>query len=169
MPIRLGAPTWPPGPPRSAAARRSRAAPRWIVDQRGFTLIELIVVIIILGLLAGIVGPRLFGKVGQSKTTATRAQIEIFGGALDQYRLDIGSYPTTSEGLDALVRNPNKPKWTGPYLKKGVPKDPWGNPYKYRCCPGQHGEYDLWSEGADNAPGGDGENADVTSWDSAAK
>jgi general secretion pathway protein G len=138
---------------------------RALADRRGFTLIELIVVIIILSLLAAIVGPKLFGRVGQSKTAATRAQLTIFEGALDQYRLDIGSYPTTSEGLDSLVRNPNKPKWNGPYLKKGVPKDPWGNAYKYVCCPGQHGDYDLWSEGADGAPGGDGENADVTSWD----
>jgi general secretion pathway protein G len=134
-------------------------------DQRGFTLVELLVVIIVLGLLVGLVGPRLFGRVGQSKTATARAQVELFGGALDQYRLDVGSYPSTSDGLDALVRNPNNPKWNGPYLKKSVPKDPWGNPYKYRCCPGQHGDYDLWSEGGDAAPGGDGENADVTSWE----
>ena len=138
---------------------------RIVRGQRGFTLVELLVVIIVLGLLVGLVGPRLFSRVGQSRTATARAQIELFGNALDQYRLDLGSYPTTSDGLDALVRNPNKPKWNGPYLKKAVPKDPWGNPYKYRCCPGQHGDYDLWSEGADGAPGGDGENADVTSWD----
>ncbi len=134
-------------------------------NQRGFTLIELLVVIIILGLLVGLVGPRLFGRVGQSKTAAAKAQVELFGAALDQYRLDIGSYPTSSQGLDSLVHNPNVQSWNGPYLKKGVPKDPWGNAYKYACCPGQHGEYDLWSEGADAAPGGEGENADVTSWD----
>jgi general secretion pathway protein G len=134
-------------------------------DQRGFTLVELLVVIIVLGLLVGLVGPRLFGRVGQSKTAAARAQIELFGGALDQYRLDVGSYPSTSDSLDALVRNPNNPKWNGPYLKKAVPKDPWGNLYKYRCCPGQHGDYDLWSDGGDAAPGGEGENADVTSWE----
>jgi general secretion pathway protein G len=139
---------------------------RVLRDQRGFTLVELIVVIIVLGLLVGLVGPRLWGRVGQSKTAVTRAQIELFGAALDQYRLDIGAYPTASEGLEALVRNPgNNQKWAGPYLKKAVPKDPWNNPYKYRCCPGQNGEYDLWSEGADGAPGGEGENADVTSWD----
>ena len=134
-------------------------------SSRGFTLVELLVVIIVLGLLVGLVGPRLFGRVGQSKTAAARAQIELLGAALDQYRLDLGTYPTVSEGLEALVRNPNKPKWNGPYLKKGVPKDPWGNPYKYRCCPGQHGDYDIWSEGGDKAPGGEGENADVVSWD----
>jgi general secretion pathway protein G len=138
-------------------------------SSRGFTLVELLVVIIVLGLLVGLVGPRLFGRVGQSKTAAARAQIELLGAALDQYRLDLGTYPTVSEGLEALVRNPNKPKWNGPYLKKGVPKDPWGNPYKYRCCPGQNGDYDLWSEGADGAPGGEGENADVTSWEAESK
>ena len=142
---------------------RLRAALR---SNRGFTLVELLVVIIVLGLLVGLVGPRLFGRVGQSKTAAARAQIELLGAALDQYRLDIGTYPSASEGLEALVRNPNKPKWNGPYLKKGVPKDPGGNPYKYRCCPGQNGDYDLWAEGADGAPGGEGENADVTSWES---
>jgi len=139
------------------------------LDQRGFTLIELLVVIIVLGLLVGLVGPRLFGRVGQSKMAAARAQIELLGAALDQYRLDIGSYPNAGQGLDALNRNPNVNNWNGPYLKKAVPKDPWGNQYKYRCCPGQNGEYDLWSEGADGAPGGEGENADITSWESSQK
>jgi general secretion pathway protein G len=141
---------------------------RWrrrLRDQRGFTLIELLVVIIVLGLLVGLVGPRLFGRVGQSKTAAARAQIELIGAALDGYRLDVGAYPNSSQGLDALQKNPNVPNWNGPYLKKSVPKDPWGNMYKYQCCPGQHAEYDLWSEGADGAPGGEGENADVVSWD----
>jgi len=138
-------------------------------DQRGFTLIELLVVIIVLGLLVGLVGPRLFGRVGQSKQAAARAQIELLGAALDQYRLDVGAYPNSGQGLDALQRNPNSPNWSGPYLKKAVPKDPWGNQYKYRCCPGQNGEYDLWSEGGDGAPGGEGENADITSWDSSQK
>ena len=134
-------------------------------DQRGFTLIELLVVIIILGLLAGLVGPRLFGRVGQSKQAAARAQIELLGAALDQYRLDVGSYPAASPGLDGLVTNPGVTNWSGPYLKKGaVPKDPWGNAYQYKCCPGEHGDYDLWSNGGDGAPGGDGENADITSW-----
>jgi general secretion pathway protein G len=146
-----------------------RAACRIVLDQRGFTLIELLVVIIVLGLLVGLVGPRLFGRVGQSKQAAARAQIELLGAALDQYRLDIGSYPNAGQGLDALQRNPNVNNWNGPYLKKAVPKDPWGNQYKYRCCPGQNGEYDLWSEGADGAPGGEGESADITSWDSSQK
>jgi general secretion pathway protein G len=158
----------PPGPGGGAAAARSPAVdPRrpWR-DQGGFTLIELLVVIIVLGLLVGLVGPRLFGRVGQSKTAAARAQIELLGAALDQYRLDVGAYPNGAQGLDALMRNPTVANWNGPYLKKAVPKDPWGNPYKYKCCPGQFGEYDLWSEGADGAPGGEGENADVVSWDS---
>ncbi len=133
-------------------------------NHSGFTLVELLVVIIVLGLLVGLVGPRLFGRVGQSKTAAARAQIELLGAALDQYRLDAGRYPDTSQGLDALQRNPGLTSWNGPYLRKDVPKDPWSNPYKYRCCPGQHGDYDLWSDGGDGAPGGEGENADVTSW-----
>ena len=136
-----------------------------IAGSRGFSLIELLVVIIILGLLAGLVGPRLFGRVGQSKTAAARAQIELFGAALDQYRLDVGSYPASGAGLDALVKNSSAPNWNGPYLKKNVvPVDPWGKPYQYKCCPGDHGDYDIWTFGADGAPGGDGENGDVTSW-----
>jgi len=135
------------------------------LQQAGFTLIELLVVIIVLGLLVGLVGPRLFQNVGKSKQAAAKAQIELFGAALDQYRLDVGSYPNASQGLDALQKNPNVPNWNGPYLKKSVPRDPWGEAYKYRCCPGQFGDYDIWSEGADKAPGGDGENADVVSWD----
>jgi general secretion pathway protein G len=102
--------------------------------------------------------------VGQSKTAAARAQIELLGAALDQYRLDAGRYPDTSQGLDALMRNPGVTNWNGPYLRKEVPRDPWQNAYKYRCCPGQHGDYDLWSDGADGAPGGEGEDGDVTSW-----
>lgn len=153
----------------SAVADAARQRVATLRDQRGFTLIELLVVIIVLGLLVGLVGPRLFGRVGQSKREAARAQISMLGTALDLYRLDVGSYPDGNVGLDALQRNPNVPNWTGPYLKQAVPKDPWGNPYRYRCCPGQFGEYDLWSEGADAAPGGEGENTDVVSWDSATK
>ena len=147
--------TTPPRPPR---------ARRLLGNQAGFTLIELLVVVIVLGLLVGLVGPRLFGRVGQTKQATAKAQIELLGAGLDQYRLDVGAYPNTSQGLDAMQRNPGVQNWNGPYLKKAVPKDPWGNPYKYRS-PGQHGEYDLWSEGADGAPGGDGENADIVSWD----
>src|SRR5215468_12203444 len=102
---------------------------RSVGNPRGFSLIELLVVIIILGLLAGLVGPRLFGRVGQSKQAAARAQIELFGAALDQYRLDVGAYPPSAAGLDALVRNPGLQSWNGPYLKKYVvPLDPWGKP-----------------------------------------
>ncbi len=151
---------------RDAKPREPRRLRGLLGGEAGFTLIELLVVIIVLGLLVGLVGPRLFGRVGQSKQAAARAQIELLGATLDQYRLDVGGYPNSGQGLDALQRNPNVPNWNGPYLKKAVPKDPWGNAYKYRCCPGQNGEYDLWSEGSDGAPGGEGEAADITSWDS---
>ena len=145
--------------------RSLRLRLRFVNNSSGFSLIELLVVIIILGLLAGLVGPRLFSRVGQSKTAAARAQIELFSAALDQYRLDVGSYPATAAGLQALVQNANAPNWNGPYLKKNtVPSDPWGKPYLYKCCPGDHGDFDIWSLGADGAAGGDGENADVTSW-----
>ena len=149
----------------SDSLRKASPAHACIRDERGLTLIELIVVIIVLSLLVGLVGPRLFGRVSQSKQAVARAQIELLGAGLDQYRLDIGSYPTTAQGLEALVRNPGVSSWNGPYLKKpAIPKDPWGNSYHYKCCPGEHGDYDLWSYGSDNAPGGEGESADATSW-----
>ena len=131
--------------------------------KEGFTLIELLVVMVILGLLAALVGPTLFSKVGKGKTTAARTQIELFGQALDSFRLDTGRYPTTAEGLEALVVNPGIDGWDGPYLKKGVPKDPWNRPYQYQC-PGTHGDYDLYTYGLDGAPGGEGENKDIESW-----
>ena len=152
---------------RAQLIRRTPAAVTTRRGQAGFSLIELLVVIIILGLIAGLVGPRLFGRVGQSKQATAKAQIELFGAALDQYRLDVGAYPAAGAGLQALVQSPNVANWNGPYLKKNaVPLDPWGKPYQYKCCPGDHGDYDIWTYGADAAPGGEGENADITSWES---
>jgi len=134
-------------------------------DRKGFTLIELLVVMVIVGLLAALVGPRLFPKLGKGKQAAAKAQIELLGQALDQMRLDIGRYPTTQEGLNALVTNPGGVEnWDGPYLKKALPNDSWGKPYHYQF-PGAHGEYDLFSYGRDGAPGGEGEDKDVNSWD----
>jgi len=130
----------------------------------GFTLIELLVVMVILGMLAAIVGPNLFGKVGKGKQSAAKTQIEMIGQALDSYRLDVGKYPNTSEGLNALNTNSGAAGWDGPYLKKGLPNDPWGKPYQYQS-PGTHGDYDLSSLGADGAPGGEGENKDINSWE----
>jgi len=130
----------------------------------GFTLLELLVVMVIIGLLAGIVAPRFFEQIGKTNTKIARAQIDSLEKALDQYRLDVGSYPTTELGLAALnVRPTNLDKWAGPYLKKAVPPDPWGARYLYKS-PGDHGDYDLFTLGSDGQPGGTGEAADVTSW-----
>jgi len=136
---------------------------RKMCSSRGFTLIELLIVMIILGLLAALVGPKLFKKVGFSKQKAAEAQIALFESALDAYRLDVGKYPSTEEGLKALRQNPGYETWDGPYLPKDIPKDPWGHDYVYKC-PGEHGEYDLYSLGADGQEGGEGENADIVSW-----
>lgn len=134
------------------------------IDKKGFTLIELLVVMIIIGLLASLVAPKLFNKLGESKVKTAKAQIQMIETALDAFRLDVGRYPTTQEGLKVLWKNPgNIKKWDGPYLPKPVKTDPWGNPYIYKC-PGDHGPYDLYSLGADGKPGGTGENADITSW-----
>jgi general secretion pathway protein G len=158
--------------PTPCRPRRPRPASRFRAvgaSQAGFTLIELLIVVIILGVLAGLVGPRLFGRVGQSRQAAARVQIELLGAALDQFKLDVGRYPSSQEGLQALQQSPgNAPGWEGPYLKKEVPRDPWGAPYQYRS-PGEHGEYDIASLGSDGTPGGDGEAGDVTSWGSEGK
>jgi general secretion pathway protein G len=130
---------------------------------RGFTLIELLVVVVIIGLLAGFVAPRYFSQVGKSEVNAARAQIDALEKALDQYRLDIGRYPSAEQGLKALVDRPaSEPKWAGPYLRKDVPLDPWGKPYLYKT-PGERWEYELISYGRDGQPGGSGDNADITS------
>jgi general secretion pathway protein G len=132
--------------------------------ERGFTLIELLIVMVILGLLAALVGPRMFGKVGTSKIKAAKAQISLFETSIDTYRLDVGKYPTTQQGLQALrVKPDGVENWDGPYLTKDVPQDPWGHSYVYEC-PGKHGDYDIVSLGADGSPGGDGEDKDVESW-----
>lgn len=136
-----------------------------VSDSSGFTLIELLVVMVIIGMLAALVGPRIFKNVGKGKQSAAKAQIEMFGQALDQMRLDIGRYPTTSEGLESLITNPGIDGWDGPYLKKNkIPNDPWQHEYAY-ASPGTHGDYDISSFGLDGASGGDGENADINSWE----
>lgn len=132
--------------------------------EHGFTLIEMLIVMVILGLLAALVGPRMFGKVGKSKQKAAKAQISLFETALDTYRLDVGKYPTTEMGLQALRDQPEDvERWDGPYLPKEIPVDPWGHAYEYRC-PGDHGEFDILSFGSDGSPGGEGEDEDIVSW-----
>ncbi|MFG6429506.1 type II secretion system major pseudopilin GspG [Roseateles sp. LYH14W] len=140
------------------------STPTHPISQRGFTLLELLVVMVIIGLLAGYVGPKFFGQIGKSEVKAARAQIDALTKSLDQFRLDVGRYPSTEQGLAVLVAKPaDEPKWAGPYLSKALPKDPWGQDYQYRS-PGEHGEYDLLSLGKDGRPGGEGEDADLTSW-----
>jgi general secretion pathway protein G len=139
---------------------KSRALP-----ESGFTLLELLVVMVIIGLLAGFVAPRYFAQVGKSQVKVARAQVDALDKALDTFRLDVGRYPTTEEGLQALVVRPNgEQSWNGPYLKKGVPADPWGRPYLYQQ-PGTHGgDFELQSYGKDGRPGGTGEDADITNF-----
>src|SRR5450631_3345092 len=140
-------------------------APARVRRLDGFTLIELLVVVVIIGLLAGLVAPRYFGQVGKSNVNIARAQMDSLGKALDTYRLDVGAYPTTDQGLQALVAKPDGvDRWQGPYLQKQVPPDPWSRPYKYKA-PGDHGDYDLSTLGADGQPGGTGENIDINSWE----
>jgi len=131
----------------------------------GFSLIEVMVVMVIIGLILALVGPTVFRQEAKAKSKAARAQIELLGTALDTLRLDVGRYPTSQEGLEALRRQPGGlERWDGPYLKKEVPKDPWNNSYVYKS-PGEHGPYDILSYGADGVPGGDGDNRDVNSWE----
>lgn len=135
-------------------------------SRKGFTLLELVVVIIVLGLLAAIVAPQILGRVSDARTTAAQTQIELFGTALDNYKLDNGSYPTTEQGLAALRERPTRPpvpgNWRGPYVRKEIPLDPWGKPYIYRS-PGERNAtgYDLSSLGRDAKAGGEGEDKDI--------
>jgi general secretion pathway protein G len=133
--------------------------------EQGFTLIEMLVVISIIALIMSLVGPRVLNFLGESKVKAARIQIEGLTSALDLYALDTGQYPSSSDGLEALMQRPGSvASWSGPYLKGNVvPKDPWGKPYIYRA-PGQHGAYDILSYGADGQEGGTGAAADITSW-----
>ena len=134
-------------------------------EEKGFSLIELIVVMVILGLLAGVVGPRLWDRVGQSRATVAVIQIEELRNTLALFRFDVGRYPSSAEGLNVLVGDEGIQNWSGPYLAKTVvPKDPWGRDYEYRS-PGQYGDYDLWSWGADGTEGGEGDSADISSWE----
>lgn len=130
--------------------------------QAGFTLIELMIVLFILGLLAALVAPRLMGRVGKAKQKTAQTQIHMLSTALEMFYLDIGRYPTEDEGLKALYERPtNLTNWSGPYIEKGVPKDPWAHEYVYKS-PGENSPFDIISYGADGAPGGDGENQDIT-------
>jgi general secretion pathway protein G len=140
------------------------------LGERGLTLIEVVVVIIVLGLLAGLVGPQIIGRVSEAKSSTARTQVELFSVALDNYRLDNSRYPTTEQGLQALrdrpVRDPAPHNWRGPYLRKEIPLDPWGQPYVYKS-PGDENpsSYDLFTLGRDGQPGGEDEDADIKSWE----
>jgi general secretion pathway protein G len=133
-------------------------------DRTGFTLIELLIVMVIISLLAALVAPRFFGQEKKAKQRGAKGQIALLESAVDTYRLDIGRYPTTAQGLEALRERPDGiDKWDGPYLRKEVPLDPWGNPYAYES-PSEHGEYAIVSYGADGKPGGEGIDMDIFSW-----
>jgi general secretion pathway protein G len=138
---------------------------RQATNCNGFTLIEVMVVIIIVGLLSALVAPKFFGRVDQARVKTTKTQIELLGAALDDFRLDNGRYPTTAEGLQALRQKPdNLPNWYGPYLPKDVPVDAWGKEYQYKS-PGDHGNYDLFSYGKDGQEGGKDDDKDIVSWE----
>lgn len=149
----------------SLPSSRSTISPSERARSAGFTLVELLVVLVILGLLAALVAPRVLSYLGSSKTKAAQLQIQNFSSAIDLYRIDNRNVPTTAEGLTALIeRPPSATGWNEPYLtQKSIPLDPWGNPYHY-VSPGEHGAYDLFTYGADNKPGGEGEDQDVGNW-----
>lgn len=149
--------------PASLWNKKLISSNRQVKSSAGFTLLELLVVIVIIGLLAAYVGPRYFAQLGKSERGTAKAQIEGFGRALDAYRLDTGHYPSTAQGLNALVVRPSdEPKWNGAYLQKAVPPDPWGKSYVYRA-PGQNdSDFDLLSYARDGQLGGDGDNADIS-------
>ncbi len=144
---------------KTSAARRPPAR------QGGFTLVELLVVLAILGLIVALVTPQVLKYLSRARTDTARIEIQTLGNALDLYRLDMHRYPTQQEGLASLIEPPpGTEEWNGPYLKqKKMPLDPWGRPYIYRS-PGEHGDYDLYTLGADGVPGGSGENQDITNW-----
>ena len=155
-------------PSLRARVASSRLRSRRRLRRSGFTLIEILVVIVVIAILATLVAPNIFQHVGAAKSATAKSQIEMLGAALDAYRLDNGSYPTTEQGLNALWEKPTTDppaNWRSPYLRKPVPMDPWGRPYVY-LFPGQANPnaYDLVSYGQDGKPGGDGEAADITSW-----
>ena len=142
---------------RSSAPLSTHRAP-------GFTLLELLVVMVIIGLLASYIGPKYFSQIGKSEVKTAKAQMDGLEKALEQYRIDVGRFPSTEQGLAALFTKPNnEAKWQGPYLKKTAPPDPWGQAYQYKS-PGEHGEFDLMSFGKDGRAGGTGEDADITNW-----
>jgi general secretion pathway protein G len=149
------------------SASAPQASVRRTDPRAGFTLIEIIVVVVIIAVLATLIAPNIFRNLSNAKTTTAKAQIETLGAALDAFRLDVGRYPTSAEGLDALNTQPaGVAGWHGPYLKKRIPPDPWGHPYVFKS-PGEVNphDYDLLSYGSDGQPGGDGDAADIKSWE----